>query len=159
VWDFSYTKIGRSATDILPAVPQHGQCSWAGPGKGVVSLPAEEWHPYSPFTFVTPPFPGFPSGHSTVSSAAARILELFTGSNRFGDKEKRMGGFPTEPGFKCAIIQMQDGKLPKGHEKLTCDVVLLLPTFQATAKMAGISRVMGGYHIQAARLRTTSGQR
>jgi hypothetical protein len=122
---------------------------WAGPGKGVVDLPAEQWHPYSPATFVTPPFPGFPSGHSTVSSASARILELFTGSNRFGDKAKRAGGMLTEPGFKCAIIQMRDGKLPKGHEKLTCDVVLALPTFSATAKMAGISRVMGGYHIQA----------
>jgi hypothetical protein len=122
---------------------------WAGPGKGVVDLPAEEWHPYSPFTFVTPPFPGFPSGHSTVSSASARILELFTGSDRFGDTEKRIGGHLTEPGYKCAIIQMKDGKLPKGHEKLTCDVALALPTFSATAKMAGISRVMGGYHIQA----------
>jgi hypothetical protein len=32
---------------------------------------------------------------------------------------------------------------------LTCDVALHLPTFTATAEMAGISRVMGGYHIQA----------
>src|SRR5262249_51794997 len=121
----------------------------AGPGKGVVELPAEEWHPYSPFTFVTPPFPGFPSGHSTVSSASARILELFTGSNRFGDKEKRAGGMLTEPGFKCAIIQMRNGKLPKGHENLPGEVVLAWRPFSATAKMAGISRVMGGYHIQA----------
>ena len=28
---------------------------WAGPGKGVVEMPAEDWHPYSPATFVTPP--------------------------------------------------------------------------------------------------------
>ena len=27
-------------------------------------------------------------------------------------------------------------------------IVLLLPTFTATAEMAGISRVLGGYHIQ-----------
>ena len=27
--------------------------------------------------------------------------------------------------------------------------MLKLPTFTATAEMAGISRVMGGYHIQA----------
>ena len=33
--------------------------------------------------------------------------------------------------------------------KLTCDVALKLPTFSATAEIAGISRVMGGYHIQA----------
>lgn len=35
------------------------------------------------------------------------------------------------------------------RSKLSCDVVLQLPTFTATADMAGISRVMGGYHIQA----------
>jgi hypothetical protein len=28
-------------------------------------------------------------------------------------------------------------------------VELKLPTFTATAEMAGISRIMGGYHIQA----------
>ena len=28
-------------------------------------------------------------------------------------------------------------------------IVLILPTFTATAEMAGISRVLGGYHIQA----------
>jgi hypothetical protein len=28
------------------------------------------------------------------------------------------------------------------------EVALKLPTFGATAEMAGISRVMGGYHIQ-----------
>jgi len=38
---------------------------WGGPGKGVIDLPAEEWHSYSPGTFVTPPFPGYTSGHST----------------------------------------------------------------------------------------------
>ncbi|MFL5242276.1 MAG: vanadium-dependent haloperoxidase [Gemmataceae bacterium] len=122
---------------------------WGGPGKGVIELPAEEWRPYSPSTFVTPPFPGYPSGHSTVSSAAAKMLELITGSDRFGDTEKRKAGYLTEPGFECAIIQMRDGKLPPGHDKLTCDVALALPTFSATAKMAGISRVMGGYHTQS----------
>jgi hypothetical protein len=122
---------------------------WGGPGKGVIDLPAEEWHPYSPFTFVTPPFPGYASGHSTVSGASAKMLELFTGSNRFGEIEKRLAGALTEPGYRCEIIQMRDGKLPPGHEKLTCDVALTLPTFSATAEMAGISRVMGGYHIQA----------
>jgi hypothetical protein len=121
---------------------------WAGPGKGVIDMPGEQWHPYSPSTFVTPPFPGFPSGHSTVSSASAKMLELFTGSDQFGDMEKRKAGVLTEPGFECKVIQMRDGKVPPGHDKLTCDVALSLPTFSATARMAGISRVMGGYHIQ-----------
>jgi hypothetical protein len=121
---------------------------WAGPGKGVIDVPAEQWHPYSPSTFVTPPFPGYTSGHSTVSGAAARMLELFTGSNRFGDIEKRKAGVLTEPGFECKIIMMRDGKLPRGHEKLTCDVALALPTFSATAEMAAVSRLWGGYHIR-----------
>jgi hypothetical protein len=121
---------------------------WGGPGKGVIQLPAEEWHPYSPFVFVTPPFPGYPSGHSTVSGASAKMLELFTGSDKFGEIEKRKAGALTEPGYKCEVIQMHDGKLPT-EQHLTCDVALAMDTFSETADMAGISRVMGGYHIQA----------
>ena len=121
---------------------------WGGPGKGVSDMPAEDWHPYSPSTFITPPFPGYTSGHSTVSGAAAKILELFTGSDRFGDMEKRKAGMLTEPGFECQIMMMRDGKLPPGHEKMTCDVALALPTFTATAEMAAVSRLWGGYHIR-----------
>jgi hypothetical protein len=44
-------------------------------------------------------------------------------------------------------MQAIDGK-PFHQKGLTCDVALKLPTFSATAEMAGISRVMGGYHIQ-----------
>lgn len=121
---------------------------WAGPGKGVVELPAENWHPYSPYNFITPPFPGYVSGHSTVSAAAAKVLELFTGSDRFGEIEKRKAGEMTEAEFACEKIQARLGQSPS-DAKLTCDVALDLPTFSATAEMAGISRVMGGYHIQA----------
>ena len=113
----------------------------------MVELPAEDWHPYSPLTFITPPFPGYPSGHSTVSGACAKMLELFTGSDRFGETEKRTAGLLTEPGFACQIIQMMHGKTPPGTPA-SCDVALKLSTFTATADMAGISRVMGGYHIQ-----------
>jgi hypothetical protein len=122
--------------------------AWAGPGKGYTMVVAERWHPYSPSTFVTPPFPGYVSGHSTASGAGGKILELLTGSDRFGDVEKRKAGALTEPGFACEIMQMRDGKLPTGAH-LSCDVALRLPTFTAAADMAGISRVMGGYHIQA----------
>jgi PAP2 superfamily len=121
---------------------------WGGPGKGVISMPAEEWHPYSPYTFITPPFPGFTSGHSTVSGGCAKMLELFTGSDRFGETEKRTAGILTEPGFKCDTIQMRFGK-PGPDGKQTCEVALVMPTFTEAAEMAGISRVMGGYHIQS----------
>jgi hypothetical protein len=122
---------------------------WGGPGKGVIEIPAEEWHPYSPASFITPPFPGYVSGHSAVSAASAKTLELFTGSDRFGAVEIRCPGELTEPNAACAaekIINasaLKDEKLPSGA------VSLQLPTFTATAEMAGISRVMGGYHIQA----------
>ncbi|MCC6814832.1 MAG: vanadium-dependent haloperoxidase [Saprospiraceae bacterium] len=102
---------------------------WGGPDKGTLQIPASSWHPYSPANFVTPPFPGYVSGHSTVSGACGKILELFTGSDKFGEVEIRRPGIITEtPGDP---------------------VSLPLPTFTATADMAGISRVMGGYHIQA----------
>jgi hypothetical protein len=121
---------------------------WGGIGKGVVTLKAADWHPYSPLTFITPPFPGYISGHSTVSAASAKMLELFTGSDYFGATEERHAGELTEPGISCEVKQMSDGKAATG---ITADgvVTLRLPTFSATAEMAGISRVMGGYHIQA----------
>ncbi|CAF4042783.1 unnamed protein product, partial [Rotaria sp. Silwood1] len=72
---------------------------WAGPGKGVITLNAEDWHPYSPMTFITPPFPGYVSGHSTVSAACATVLQLFTGSDNFNETETRRAGLYTEPGF------------------------------------------------------------
>ena len=114
----------------------------------MIDIPGEKWHPYSPTTFVTPPFPGYVSGHSCVSGACGKALELFTGSDTFGAVERRRAGEMTEPGFECAVIQGIDGKLAL-DPKLTCDVALKLPTFSGTAELAGISRVMGGYHIQA----------
>lgn len=102
---------------------------WCGPDKGCSKITAEKWHPYSPANFVSPPFPAYVSGHSTVSGACAKVLELFTGSDRFGETETRRPGIITEtPGDPLSLP---------------------LPTFSATAELAGISRVMGGYHIQA----------
>ena len=102
---------------------------WGGPDRGTQEIPAEQWHPYSPANFVSPPFPAYVSGHSTVSGACAKMLELFTGSDHFGVTENRI----------CGIITETPGD----------PVSLPLPTFTATAEMAGISRVLGGYHIQA----------
>jgi hypothetical protein len=106
---------------------------WTGPGKGAQKIAASKWHPYSPDTFITPPFPGYVSGHSTVSAACAKTLELFTGSDAFGFVERRHPGILTEPDAEWAKSEVE----------------LPLPTFTATAEMAGISRIMGGYHIQA----------
>ena len=126
--------------------------AWAGPGKGVMSMPGEKWHPYSPTTFVTPPFPGYVSGHSAVSGACAEMLKLFTGSDKCGFYEPRHAGELTEQGFSCSKMQQLDGRpLAEilGDAHATCDITLQLPTFTQAAEMAGISRVMGGYHIQS----------
>jgi len=121
---------------------------WLGPGQGVGGLPAEKWAPYSPASFVTPPFPGYVSGHSTVSGAAAKTLRLFTGSDRFEDEDARRAGSLTEKGASHAVMMAVDGERASADER-ACDVTLALPTFTATAELAGWSRVLGGYHIQS----------
>lgn len=121
---------------------------WGGPGEGTVTLPAEQWSPYSPSDFLTPPFPGYVSGHSTVSGGSGRFLELFTGSDRFGYEEPWTVGSLTEPGLPCTQIQRSEGQAPPPAD-LSCETTITLPTFSATAEMAGFSRVLGGFHIQA----------
>lgn len=101
---------------------------WAGPAGGVKEMPAEEWHPYSPQTFITPPFPGYTSGHATVSAACAKTIQLFTGSDAYGFAERRRHSELTETS-------------PGEYEMLD------LPTWTATAEMAALSRALGGYHI------------
>ncbi|MDZ4784343.1 MAG: vanadium-dependent haloperoxidase [Planctomycetia bacterium] len=101
---------------------------WAGPEGGAKMVPAEEWSPYSPAIFVTPPFPGYTSGHATVSGACSKALELFTGSDEYGFMEQRR---------HCELTENVPG------EMMTID----LPTWSATAEMAALSRCLGGYHI------------
>jgi hypothetical protein len=101
---------------------------WAGPEGGVREMPVEEWHPYSPYDFITPPFPGYTSGHATVSGACSKALELFTGADKFGFIEQRR---------HCELTEVAAG------EVMTLD----LPTWSATAELAALSRALGGYHI------------
>jgi hypothetical protein len=105
--------------------------AWGGEGKGIEEMPGEKWRPYSPSTFLCPPFPSYVSGHSTISGACGEALKLWTGSDEFGSKVTLVAGAMTEP------------------DRLGDTVVLEFPTFTETAEMAGISRVLGGYHIQA----------
>jgi hypothetical protein len=118
---------------------------YLGPCKGFGLVPAEEWHPYSPSTFVTPPFPGYTSGHATASGAASKILELFTGADRYECVAIRKAGELTEDGCTVAQMQAVEGRPAKIADER--EVRLLLPTFSATAEMAAVSRAMGGYHI------------
>ena len=66
--------------------------AWRGPDyiedeetdtAGVGWILAENWWPYQRPTFVTPPFAGYVSGHSTYSRAAAEVLTALTGDAYF----------------------------------------------------------------------------
>lgn len=106
--------------------------AWGGPEKGMMQMNGVEWRPYSPDTFLCPPFPSYVSGHSTVSGACAEVLKLFTGNDTFGTE-----------------VSLVPGALTELPENFGDTVTLRFPTFTYTADQAGISRVMGGYHIQS----------
>ncbi len=60
---------------------------------------------------MTPPFPGYPSGHATASGAASRILELFTGSDRYGAVAFQQAGFLTgEADVPASQMQSPEGR-------------------------------------------------
>lgn len=71
----------------------------------------------------TPPFPEYPSGHSTQSGAAALVLTKIFGEN-----------FAFED-----ATHAKDGIKPRSY-----------PSFEAAAQEAGISRLYGGIHYRAA---------
>jgi membrane-associated phospholipid phosphatase len=73
------------------------------------------WEPLIP----TPPFPEYPSGHSTVSAAAAEVMTALLGDTSFEDS--------------TSIVI--------GHDVRRFD------SFRAAAREAGISRIYGGIHF------------
>lgn len=106
--------------------------AWGGPGRGTVLMRGEEWLPYQPRTFITPPFPEFVSGHSTFSAAAATVLARFTGSDAFG----------AEVTIPAGSSRIEPGVVPARA------VTLRWATFADAADQAGMSRRYGGIHFQ-----------
>jgi hypothetical protein len=102
-----------------------GGCGW---------LRAVEWIPYQRRTFVTPAFPGYVSGHSTFSRAAATVLSDLTGSPAFP------GGLGT---FQCESGYLFFEKGP------SAPVTLQWATYFDAADQAGQSRIWGGIHVGA----------
>jgi len=105
--------------------------AWGGEGKGMITMDGKQWRPYSPETFLCPPFPSYVSGHSTISGGCAEALRIWTGSEKFGSQATLVAGAMTDP------------------NNIGDTITLTFPTFTETADMAGLSRVLGGYHIQA----------
>ncbi len=114
--------------------------SWRGePGdraaetSGVAWIRGIEWMPYQRRNFVTPAFPGFTSGHSTFSRAAAEVLASATGSPNFP------GGIAEYKAPMGAYLVFEDGP--------SQDVHLQWSTYYDAADQAGQSRLWGGIHI------------
>ena len=101
---------------------------------GVDWIRAVEWVPYQLPTFVTPAFPGYVSGHSTFSRAAAEVLTAMTGSEYFPG------------GLGSWTIPAGDLKFESGPSQ---DVQLQWATYYDAADQAGLSRLYGGIHIAA----------
>ncbi|MEM5564767.1 T9SS type A sorting domain-containing protein [Psychroserpens sp. AS72] len=115
--------------------------SWKGPDfiadpstdtAGVDWIIGTHWWPYQRGTFVTPPFAGYLSGHSTFSRAAAEVLTQFTGDAFFPDG---MGTFDiTQNDF----LVFEVGP--------TQSFTLQWATYQDASDQTSLSRIWGGIH-------------
>lgn len=102
---------------------------------GVGWILAEDWLPYQLSSFVTPPFPGYLSGHSTFSRTGAEIMTLLTGS-------------PYVPGglFEYEISQGSGLDFEYGP---TTPISIQFASYFDAADAAGESRIWGGIHPPA----------
>ena len=96
---------------------------------GVKWIHGDNWGTYQRTNFVTPPFPGYISGHSTFSRSAAEVLAGLTGSPYFP------GGFGTYSNYTLGFEQGP-----------SVPITLQWATYYDAADEAGISRIWGGIH-------------
>ena len=99
---------------------------------GVKWIRGDFWWPYQAGNFVTPAFPGYISGHSTFSRAAAEVLTALTGSEFFP------GGKATRTFAANAFLRTELGP--------TESIALEWATYYDAADQAGASRILGGIH-------------
>ncbi len=99
---------------------------------GVGWILAEKWMPYQLSSFVTPPFPGLVSGHSTFSRTAAEILTQLTGSPYFP------GGMGEYSIPMASGLNFEYGP--------TTPIDLQWATYFDAADQAAVSRIWGGIH-------------
>ncbi|MFD2550202.1 FG-GAP-like repeat-containing protein [Bizionia sediminis] len=102
---------------------------------GVGWILSENWWPYQRPSFVTPPFAGFVSGHSTYSRAAAEVLTLITGDAYF-------------PGGMGEFVARQNEFLVF-EEGPSVDVTLQWATYRDASDQCSLSRIWGGIHPPA----------
>lgn len=102
---------------------------------GVGWILSVDWLPYQRDTFVTPAFPGYVSGHSTFSRAAAEVLVRITGDEYFPGG---MGSFTAD---QDEYLEFETGP--------STDVILQWATYYDAADQSGLSRMYGGIHVPA----------
>jgi hypothetical protein len=100
---------------------------------GVAWSRAVDWVPYQRRTFVTPAFPGYISGHSTFSRAAAEVMTSLTGSPYFP------GGLGEYTAPASSFLQFEKGP--------SRPITLQWASYADAADEAGQSRIWGGIHI------------
>jgi len=105
------------------------------PQAGVGWILAENWWPYQRPSYVTPPFAGYVSGHSTFSRAAAEVMTLYTGDAYF-------------PGGKSDFRAPANDFLVF-EEGPSVDVVLEWATYRDASDQTSLSRIWGGIHPPA----------
>lgn len=91
-----------------------------------------EWWPYQRPTFVTPPFPGYVSGHSTYSRAAAEVLTAITADEYFP------GGMSQFEIRKNEFLVFEEGP--------SVDITFQWATYRDAAEQSSLSRIWGGIH-------------
>ena len=118
--------------------------AWRGPDHiddpktdeaGVDWILAENWWPYQRPTFVTPPFAGYISGHSTYSRAAAEVLSALTGDPFFPGG---MSGF-----------EIRANEFLVFEEGPSVDMTLQWATYRDASDQTSLSRIWGGIHPPA----------
>jgi hypothetical protein len=102
---------------------------------GVDWILAENWMPYQLISFVTPPFAGYVSGHSTYSRTGAEVLTLLTGSPYFP------GGI-----FEYDIPMGSGLDFEYGP---VANMQLQFATYYDASDQASLSRLSGGIHPAA----------
>jgi hypothetical protein len=102
---------------------------------GVGWIRAKAWMPYQLISFVTPPFAGYVSGHSTFSRAAAEVMTALTGDPFFPGG---MFGYHFEPG---AGLDFEYGP--------TTPLDLQWALYFDASDQASLSRLYGGIHPRA----------
>ena len=115
--------------------------AWRGPDfirdpkvdtAGVGWILSENWWSYQRPSFVTPPFAGYISGHSTFSRAAAEVLTLLTGDAFFPGG---MGEFEIKAN---EFLVFEDGP--------SVDFTLQWATYRDASDQTSLSRIWGGIH-------------